>query len=152
VPCLRTLGNLVTGDDEQTQQVLNLGLLQHLDRLIYHSKKTVRKEVCWTLSNITAGNSQQIQACLDAGLIEKLINLLIHDEALIKKEAVWAVSNSTSSATPQQFAQLVEKGILKALVFILTVTDPRILAVALEGIENILKCGKEHFMDVSLPY
>ena len=27
--------------------------------------------------------------------------------------------------------------------------DPRILAVALEGIENVLKAGKEHFTVVS---
>jgi importin subunit alpha-1 len=28
--------------------------------LIYHKKKTVRKEVCWSLSNITAGSRDQI--------------------------------------------------------------------------------------------
>lgn len=41
---------------------------------------------------------------------------------------------------------MVEKGILKALISVLILKDPRILAVALEGIENILKCGKEHFL------
>jgi hypothetical protein len=75
--------------------------------------------------------------------------LLIHDDLEIKKEAVWAVSNSTAGASPEQFAMIVEKGILKALVSVLNMKDPRILAVALEGIENVLKSGKEHFMMVS---
>ncbi len=56
VPCLRTIGNIVTGDDQQTQYAIDNGALQALNNIIYHKKKTVRKEVCWTLSNITAGS------------------------------------------------------------------------------------------------
>jgi importin subunit alpha-1 len=41
---------------------------------------------------------------------------------------------------------LVEKGILVALCSVLTIKEPRILAVALEGIENVLKAGAQHFM------
>jgi hypothetical protein len=81
--------------------------------------------------------------------MEKLINLLIHDEPLIKKEAIWAVCNSTAGATPEQFGMLVKGGILKAMVFVLNFTDPNILTVALEGIENILKCGQKNFVNVS---
>ena len=58
VPCLRSIGNIVTGDDDQTQYVINAGALEALNNIIYHKKKTVRKEVCWSLSNITAGNPQ----------------------------------------------------------------------------------------------
>lgn len=53
---MRTIGNIVTGDDSQTQVVINAGALEALNNIIYHKKKTVRKEVCWSLSNITAGN------------------------------------------------------------------------------------------------
>jgi hypothetical protein len=57
VPCLRTIGNVVTGDDTQTQLVIDAGALQALNDLISHPKKTVRKEVCWSISNITAGST-----------------------------------------------------------------------------------------------
>lgn len=60
VPCLRSIGNIVTGDDEQTQLVIEAGALQALNELIFNKKKTVRKEVCWSLSNITAGSVEQI--------------------------------------------------------------------------------------------
>ena len=36
---------------------------------------------------------------------------------------------------------------IKALGEILKVKDVRMLAVALEGLENIFECGKEHFND-----
>ena len=54
---------------------------------------------------------------------------------------MWAVSNSTAAATFEQFVTLVQKGILRALSSVLKMKEARILAVALEGIENILKSG-----------
>ncbi|KAL1059694.1 hypothetical protein V6Z11_1Z015500 [Gossypium hirsutum] len=63
IPSLRTVGNIVTGDDLQTQ-----------------------KEACWTISNITAGNKEQIQAVINAGLIGPLVNLLQNAEFDVKKE------------------------------------------------------------------
>lgn len=40
---------------------------------------------------------------------------------------------------------MVNKGILKALSSVLWMNEARLLAVALEGIDNVLKNGKEHF-------
>ena len=65
---------------------------------------------------------------------------------------MWAVSNSTAAATFEQFVTLVQKGILKALSSVLKMKEARILAVALEGIENILKSGSEHFPMVIFPH
>jgi importin subunit alpha-2 len=58
---LRAVGNIVTGDDTQTQVVLNCQVLNWLLPLLSSSKETIKKEACWTISNITAGNRQQIQ-------------------------------------------------------------------------------------------
>ena len=55
IPCLRTIGNIVTGDDDQTQMAIEAGLIPALNTILAHNKKTVRKESCWVLSNITAG-------------------------------------------------------------------------------------------------
>ena len=58
---LRAVGNIVTGDDTQTQIVLNCSVMQCLVHLLTSPKESIRKEACWTISNITAGNRQQIQ-------------------------------------------------------------------------------------------
>jgi hypothetical protein len=79
-----------------------------------------------------------------------LINILINDDVEIKKEAVWAVSNCTAGASIEQFQLLVQKGILTALSSVLKMREPRILAVALEGIENILRSGKQYYSTVRL--
>ena len=83
MPALRTLGNIVTGTDEQTQVVLDYGILVCLYKLLFHQKFSIvrvsvlsaflasegvwltdhthSQEAVWTLSNITAGNQVQVQ-------------------------------------------------------------------------------------------
>ncbi|KAJ6323350.1 hypothetical protein OIU76_010795 [Salix suchowensis] len=143
VPALRTVGNIVTGDDIQTQCIINTGALPCLLSLLTHNhKKSIKKEACWTISNITAGNKEQIQAVIEAGLIGPLINLLQNAEFDIKKEAAWAVSNATSGGTHEQIKFLVSQGCIKPLCDLLVCPDPRIVTVSLEGLENILKIGE----------
>ena len=52
---LRAVGNIVTGDDVQTQVVLNCNALPCLLHLLSCQKESIKKEACWTVSNITAG-------------------------------------------------------------------------------------------------
>jgi len=79
--------------------------------------------------------------CLDIGLIDKLITVLIHDDIDVKKEAIWALSNATQHALGHQLEQIVQKQGLTALSAMLSLNDPKVLVVAMEGIENILKSG-----------
>ncbi|KAF4700848.1 Importin subunit alpha-7, partial [Perkinsus olseni] len=120
------VGNIVTGDDKQTQQVINCGGLQPLHALLYSPKKNLRKEACWSISNITAGNREQIQECINKGLFGKLIELLTNAEFDVKKEAAWAVSNATAGGTPEQVDYLVQNGCIKPLCDLLDVTDTKI--------------------------
>ena len=41
MPALRTLGNIVTGTDEQTQVVLDYGILVCLYKLLFHQKFSI---------------------------------------------------------------------------------------------------------------
>lgn len=141
-PALRTVGNIVTGDDLQTQMIINVSALPCLLALLSSPKKGIRKEACWTISNITAGNKTQIQAVIDANIIPPLIQLLSNAEFDIKKEAAWAISNATSGGTSEQIKYLVNQGCIKPLCDLLGCSDARIITVALEGLENILKVGE----------
>ncbi|KAJ3343404.1 Importin alpha subunit (Karyopherin alpha subunit) (Serine-rich RNA polymerase I suppressor protein) [Entophlyctis luteolus] len=143
-PALRSIGNIVTGDDIQTQVVLNAGALPNLLALLNSPKEGIRKETCWTISNITAGNPAQIDAIINANIIPPLIEILAHGDFKTKKEACWAISNATSGglAKPDQIRYLVQQGVIKPLCDLLTINDPRIVQVALDGLENILKIGE----------
>lgn len=142
-PALRTCGNIVTGDDHQTQCVLNCGALARLLLLLGSPKKGIRKEACWTISNITAGTREQISAVIDANIIPPLVQLLANAEFDIKKEAAWSISNATSGGSADQIKYLVNQGCIKPLCDLLIVADARLVTVALEGLENILKSGEQ---------
>ncbi|TYG58843.1 hypothetical protein ES288_D08G254900v1 [Gossypium darwinii] len=122
IPALRTVGNIVTGDDNQTQ---------YQERSLLDS-----------ISNITAGNKAQIQAVIEANIILPLVHLLQLAEFDIKKEAAWAISNATSGGSHEQIQFLVSQGCIKPLCDLLICPDPRIVTVCLEGLENILKVGE----------
>lgn len=143
IPALRTVGNIVTGDDMQTQCIINHQVLPYLLGLLTNvHKKSIKKEACWTISNITAGNKHQIQAVIEAGIVGPLVNLIQSAEFDIKKEAAWAISNATSGGTDDQVKFLVNEGCIKPLCDLLNCPDPRIVTVCLEGLENILKVGE----------
>jgi len=138
---LRAVGNIVTGDDHQTQAVLDAGVLAHLLTLLQSPKESIKKEACWTLSNITAGVQNQIQAVIEGNIIPSLINILKHGDHKTRKEAAWAVTNATSGGTLPQMKYIIEQGAIPPLCELLSVSDAKIIQVALNGLDNILKLG-----------
>ncbi|KAI0033400.1 ARM repeat-containing protein [Vararia minispora EC-137] len=148
-PALRSVGNIVTGDDLQTQVVIASGALPALLSLLSSQKDGIRKEACWTISNITAGSPPQIQAVIDANIIPPLINILSNADFKTRKEACWAISNATSGGLqePSQIRYLVSQGCIKPLCDLLTMMDNKIIQVALDGLDNILKVGEQDRVD-----
>lgn len=138
-----SVGNIVTGDDSQTQFIINLNALPALLWMLDNPKKNIRKEACWTISNITAGTAEQIQAVINAGVFPKLIELLNSSEFDIQKEAAWAASNATSGGTPEQIMYLVNQGVVPPMCNLLSVLDAKVITVALEGLENIMRTAQQ---------
>ncbi|KAK7337530.1 hypothetical protein VNO77_18110 [Canavalia gladiata] len=143
VPAIRTLGNIVAGNDTLTQLVIDNQVLSRLYQVItQNDSKIILKEACWIISNITAGNRTQKQAVIDANLILPLVNLLRSAKFDVKKEAAWAISNATSAGSHEQIRKLAKEGCIQPLCDLLTCPDPKIVAVCLEGLENILVVGE----------
>ena len=95
-PTLRLVGNIMTGNDAQTQEVVDLGVLPILVSLLDHTKKNVQKEACWSFSNVASGTPSQVQAIMDTpDLIPKVIAMLGNADADLQKEATWLIANAT---------------------------------------------------------
>uniref|UniRef100_A0A674A2A4 Importin subunit alpha n=1 Tax=Salmo trutta TaxID=8032 RepID=A0A674A2A4_SALTR len=133
----------VTGDDIQTQVILNCSALPCLLHLLSSPKESIKKEACWTVSNITAGNRAQIQTVIDANIFPVLIEILQKAEFRTRKEAAWAITNATSGGTPEQIRYLVSLNTIKPMCDLLTVMDSKIVQVSLNGLENILRLGEQ---------
>uniref|UniRef100_A0A671RL35 Importin subunit alpha n=1 Tax=Sinocyclocheilus anshuiensis TaxID=1608454 RepID=A0A671RL35_9TELE len=123
--------------------ILNCSALPCLLHLLSSPKESIKKEACWTVSNITAGNRAQIQAVIDANIFPVLIEILQKAEFRTRKEAAWAITNATSGGTPEQIRYLVSLNTIKPMCDLLTVMDSKIVQVALNGLENILRLGEQ---------
>jgi len=141
VPALRTLGNIVSGDDSQTQAVVNADVLSQVVKIISNPKKNIRKESCWMLSNIAAGNIDQVHMLVNTPeLISKvMIQLSSGSEWDVRKEAAWVVSNIATGGNRSHVQKIVEHGAMRHLCDLLVVGESRILLVAMDAIESILK-------------
>lgn len=140
-PALRTIGNIVAGDDLQTQVVVNVSALPALLHLLEAPRKAIRKEACWALSNITAGNKAQIQRVLDAGIVAPLVKVLAKDEFDVKKEVAWTFSNAITGGSLAQIAFIAKCKVIKPVCDLLDKKDTRLIGVALDILEGILDVG-----------
>lgn len=136
---LKCIGVFLRGNEEDTQLAIEAGIVPELGRLLDLDEANVRKVVVWELSNVTAGNAKQIQVVLESGAMEKVIKMAAKDSPEIRRECIWTISNASSGASPEQAEELVRLGAAEALCGALSAKDARILNVALEGIECLLR-------------
>lgn len=141
VPALRTLGNIVSGNDSQTQAVIDANALAAITPLLSHPKKNIRKEACWMLSNIAAGTQDQLSQLMNTPqLLSHVLNQLSSSaEWDVRKEASWVISNIATGGNKSHMMQLIEHGTIRPLCDLLDVGEARLLLLAMEALNAILK-------------
>ena len=101
-PALRLTGNIVSGDEEDTQLLLNAGLLKVLAAFVQKANEIQKKEVLWIISNITAGTAQQVGLVINIGFIKYLITAANGESTTLQIEAIWGVCNAINGGTVEQ--------------------------------------------------
>ncbi len=141
--CLRVVGNIASGNANQTQRLIEWDVLDYLKKTIFNQKKNIRKESAWIISNIAAGTQKQIETLISQNFLPILDESIQKDEPEIKKECIWAVCNLTSVENDEFIKKILEQGILRIICNCLKMEDARYLAVSLEAFTNLLNFGKK---------
>merc|ERR1711964_894459 len=139
-----TLSNFCRGKTPQPDWNTILPALPVLAKLVYSLDDEVLIDACWAIPYLSDGANDKIQAVIEANIIPPLIHLLSNGDLKTRKEACWAISNATSGGLqkPEQIRYLVNQGCIKPLCDLLACPDNKIIQVALDGLENILKVGE----------
>ncbi|EGD77563.1 hypothetical protein PTSG_08661 [Salpingoeca rosetta] len=145
LPALRALGSITAGEDEQTQAVIDLGLLPLCHQLFHSKKANIRKDTCWTLSNICAGSEEQIDAVIHENLLTALVNLALEDPvSKVQQDASWCLCNICTQGLPRHRDYVLKSGGLDAIALVLNLNmDKKALKVFLEALEMLLQRGEQ---------
>eukprot|EP00052_Salpingoeca_macrocollata_P025503 m.232363 g.232363 ORF g.232363 m.232363 type:complete len:509 (+) comp22440_c3_seq1:167-1693(+) len=113
--CLRALGNLLSGNAEETLAVVEAGILPIFKPLLQSEKSSIRKEVCWSISNIVSDGPMMIEQVIQADLLQLLINTCTQDSPDVQKEGIFVICNIFSEGNEAQVAHILDLGCLRLL-------------------------------------
>lgn len=103
----------------------------------------MKKEALWMLSNIAAGTAQQVIQIVMADMLPVLIQIVESGVEEYIKEAVWSINNLTTIKDFSVLEKALSQGLLELICSLLKMEDPKILAVSLEGLMNLLNAGRQ---------
>ena len=141
---LRIIGNIISGNANQTQEILNLGVLNVLKKTLFHEKSSIRKETAWILSNICSGTQKQIECIIDNGFLELFNKCLKNDNIDVKNEIYWAITNLTIVNNFNYMKKIIDEGIVEIICSLLKEKNTKILCISLEALGNLLIFGKKN--------
>jgi len=146
-PSLRALGNIITGNDEQTEVVLSHpNFLIRLFEFISSPFHKIQKEACWVISNIAAGlASHKMQIIKGPNYMNILKNSLSHGNEEVSREVTWIYMNLGDNTSEAVKILIEEHEYLECLSMIFSNKDKnhRIRQYELEALSNILSHGEE---------
>ena len=139
---LRAIGNIVAGDDLQTQVAISSGVLPALQPLLRSPHKIIRRETCRAISNIILCLPEVV---IEANVMPELIEILQGgDDLSIKLECCWAIFNTTIRGRQEtsRSRYLIAQGCIRLLCDLLMLVDDKIILLALDCLKNIFEVGE----------
>ena len=142
---VRASGNFVTGNDRQTQVVIEAGGLEAFGKLVESTVDEHCKDAVWAISNIAAGTQDQIQRVIDTHVIPKLVRAWHTRCDTVKTEAAWALCNFCTGGAPQQFQYFMEQrhAVTPLVCVLLESKDTALANGARNAIDALTKAGEE---------
>jgi hypothetical protein len=141
-PLLRCLGNVICSGLDETAAMAckRKELFPALDHLIGSDHPHIRKECLWVLSNVTA-ITEACNEIVASSLLASMMKLLSATFD-VKKEAAYTMCNI--AAHGEKFCtELLEHGVLKAMIPLFKSTDVDTVHYALSFSEMILHSNKD---------
>ena len=139
IPALRVMGNVVSGNDAQTQRVIASGAVPSIVAMLNSHKSSIRKETCWVLSNIAAGSVHQIQLLMICQVFTPLRVMMNTESHTIVKEIAWIISNMCEGGNAAQISHLIKLGFIAPICSLLKGPDVEEVKMALGILFKMLR-------------
>jgi importin subunit alpha-2 len=139
---------MASGSDDQTQVVVDSGVLTRLEHLTHSPKDSIKREVFWMVSNILSGTCQQIQSVIDCGLIPLAVKYLSEGSPPIQKDCCWCLSNLlTSESTDQvRYGATLENLCALCSFLVKSLEDEKVVVRVLQALVSVSKADMEELV------
>jgi len=142
LPCLRVLGLITVGKEEEVEEIIKANGLEALKELLGSSSSSLRKESCWVISNIALGPLHHIKEIIRLEIIPLICKLILNDEHDVKVEAVWVITNFASKMEKECVDYILNLDVINVLDKMLSIKDRDILDITLKGFNYLLQKGQ----------
>ncbi|XP_078435023.1 importin subunit alpha-9 isoform X2 [Wolffia australiana] len=152
IPVLRSLGNLVAGENYTTNSVLVPGrditvqFLSALVKCLRTEHRVLKKEAAWVLSNTAAGSMAHKQLIFSSEAAPLLIHLLLNSPFDLKKEAAYMLGNLCvapeglqGSIIRPHLAALVDHGCVPGFISLVRSPDIEAARLGLQFLEMVMR-------------
>ncbi|KAH3745625.1 glycoside hydrolase [Pelomyxa schiedti] len=136
---LHALGNVASGNDAQTQAVINAGIFPVMHKIL--KVPQLKKSSCWLLSNISGGTKDQTISLYNSGLLKPLLKCLKDDDPNVKKEACWALTNSINCGSQTVAEHLISLNFVSALYDPVFFRDEKLMEQLIPAIDFSMQVG-----------
>lgn len=114
--CLKIFNVMISNNDnDNTQSLINLNIIEILRELIDHHNDHIREEAYFSFSNIVAGTESQRQAFIDDFALTKSLNGFLDYKPEIQNEASHLFLNLSKLCTSDNASKFYYMGILGKL-------------------------------------
>ena len=145
--CLKIMGNIIAGNANQTQKLLDYNIYDILKKFMFHQNKRIKKEINWIVSNIAAGTERNIMDLIDNGFFPLICQIFKNENKDIKIEAIWTLCNFSQIKNNDYIKILLNQGLLEVICECLKSEESKDVAISLEALYNLLEFGQKNSSD-----
>ena len=144
---IKIIGNIISGNTNQTQKALDCKIFDLLKELMFHENKRINKEANWIISNLATGTEKNMIELIGNGFFPLLCQIFYNEEKDIGIEAIWAICNFSQIKKSDYIKMMLNQGLLNIVCECSKSDDSKIIAIAIESICNLLEYGKNNSAD-----
>jgi hypothetical protein len=141
---LKILGNIISGNVNQTQKMLDYNIYDILKTHMFNQKKGIKKEANWIISNIASDTEAHIKDLIDNGFFPLIYQIFQKEDRDVRIEAAWALCNFSQIKDKNYILSLIDQGLLNAIYDCMRSSEIKEIAISIEALYNLLVFGKEN--------
>ena len=143
INCLKIIKNIIKININETQKLIDLGILEYLKILIYSQYKQIRNETILIISKISVGSQKQKEILIEENFLPLLNQIMIIDSIDIKKKCFLILYNLAFVENQNYIKKILDQNILE-IIFDYIKEEGNYLIKGLEALVYILCFGQKY--------